>query len=272
MARKQGPVHRLARRVPGAQEAYRRLKVRRALAQKVVRIDHPTLDVRIHVPNEATARLRVDSVAKEPWTVAWLERSIRPGDVVWDVGANVGVYALLAARLLGDAGTVVAVEPGYANFAALCENVVLNGLEARVVPLPLVLGDASRTATLDYSDLRAGSALHALEGTGTAAAYRQPVLVHTLDQVVGGFGVDAPTLLKLDVDGGEVGVLAGARETLERSELRSVLVEIETELGDAVLAALAAAGLELVEEHHERDGVPLPGVWYGVFERRSASE
>ncbi|MCP9485411.1 MAG: FkbM family methyltransferase [Gaiellaceae bacterium MAG52_C11] len=268
MARERGLVHRLARRVPGSQEAYRRLKIRRALAQKVVRIDHPTLDVRIRVTNAATARLRVESVAKEPWTVAWLERSVRPGDVVWDVGANVGVYALLAARLLGEDGTVVAVEPGYANFAALCDNVVLNELDERVVPLPLVLGEAARLATLDYSDLRAGSALHLLDGSGAQAAYRQPVLVHTVDQVVESFGVDPPTLLKLDVDGGETSVLAGALDVLARPELRSVLVEIETELTADVVSALAAAQLFLVEEVHERDGEPLPGVWYGVFERR----
>ena len=168
MARERGLVHRLVRRIPGSQETYRRLKIRRALAQKVVRVDHPTLDVRIRVTNEATARLRVESVAKEPWTVAWLERSVRPGDVVWDVGANVGVYALLAARLLGEEGEVVAVEPGYASFAALCDNVLLNGLEKRVMPLPLVLGESCRTATLDYSDLRAGSALHLLDSADAA--------------------------------------------------------------------------------------------------------
>ncbi|MGI9111301.1 MAG: FkbM family methyltransferase [Gaiellaceae bacterium] len=267
MARRRGLVHRIARRVPGSQEAYRRLKVRRALAQKVVRIDHPTLDVRIRVTTGATARLRVESVAKEPWTVAWLERTVRSGDVVWDVGANVGVYALVAARLLGEDGLVVAVEPGYANFAALCDNIVLNELDERIVPLPLVLGDAARTATLDYSDLRAGSALHLLDGSAGGAPYRQPVLVHTLDQVVESFGVEPPTLLKLDVDGGEISVLAGAEATLRREELRSILVEVETELTEGVLGALLAAGFELVEEHREREGVPLPGVWYGVFER-----
>lgn len=266
MARARGPLHRLARRVPGAQEAYRRLKVRRALARKVVRVDHPSLDVRIAVTSGPTARLRVESVAKEPWTVAWLERSIRPGDVVWDIGANVGVYSLIAARLLGGEGTVVAVEPGYANFAALCDNVLLNRLAARVIPLPLVLGETSRTGTLDYSDVRPGSALHLLDGN-EPAAYRQPVLVHTVDGVVSTFAVPAPTLLKLDVDGGEAAVLAGAHATLARAELRSVLVEIESELTDAVVGELVRAGYGLVEEHHERDGVPLPGVWYGVFER-----
>ncbi len=269
MARERGLLHRLARRVPGSQDAYRRLKIRRALARKVVRVDHPTLDVRIRVTNEATARLRVESVAKEPWTVAWLERTVRPGDTVWDVGANVGVYSLLAARLLDGSGTVVAVEPGYANFAALCDNVLLNGLEDRVVPLPLVLGESSRTATLDYSDLRAGSALHLFDGAGggAPAAYRQPVLVHTLDEVVDRFGMAAPTLLKLDVDGGEASVLAGAAAVLSRPGLRSVLVEIESELTEDVVAALSVAELFLVEEVHERDGEPLPGVWYGIFER-----
>ena len=46
-----------------------------------------------------------------------------------------------------------------------------------------------------------------------------------------------------------------------------MLVEIESELTEAVLAELGRAGYSLVEEHRERDGVPLPGVWYGIFER-----
>jgi len=131
-----------------------------------------------------------------------------------------------------------------------------------------VLGATPGTATLDYSDLRAGSALHVLDGSGAQAAYRQPVLVHTVDQVVESFGVAPPTLLKLDVDGGEVAVLMGAREVLGRPELRSVLVEIESALTEAVVSALAESELFLAEEVHERDGEPLPGVWYGVFERR----
>ena len=76
----------------------------------------------------------------------------------------------------------------------------------------------------------------------------------------------APTLVKLDVDGAEAAVLAGAQRTLERAELRSLIVEVETANTDAVLQALAA--FELVERFDARDGVALPGVWYGVFERR----
>src|ERR671932_123659 len=62
---------------------------------------------------EILSRLR--PVAKEPWTVRWLERSLRDGDVLYDVGANVGAYSLIAAAL---GAQVVAIEPAYANYAA----------------------------------------------------------------------------------------------------------------------------------------------------------
>jgi hypothetical protein len=75
-------------------------------------------------------------------------------------------------------------------------------------------------------------------------------------------------LLKIDVDGAESAALDGARETLARSELRSVLVEIDRTGGDAVAEALRASGLQLVERVDERDGEPLANVWYGIFERR----
>ena len=267
MARPRGPLHRLARRVPGSQEAYRRLKIRRALAQKVVRVDHPALDVRIRVTSAATARLRVESVAKEPWTVAWLERTVRPGDVVWDVGANVGVYALLAARLLGEEGTVVAVEPGYANFAALCDNIVLNGLSERVVPLPLVLGESTRLGSLGYSDLRAGSALHTAgrrgrAGLPAAGARAQP---RPARRRLAAAGPDASSSSTSTAARWPCSRAPGRRFAAASSARCSWRSSRSSRKASSRLSR--RAGLLLVEEIHERDGVALPGVWYGIFER-----
>ena len=86
---------------------------------QVVYDKHPLF---IYVSTHMEREWRVAPGAKEPWTVAWLDDSVRPGDVVYDIGANVGVFSLIAAANLDGQGSVVAFEPGYANFSRLCEN------------------------------------------------------------------------------------------------------------------------------------------------------
>jgi FkbM family methyltransferase len=228
--------------------------------QHIGRLDYAGAEILVGVTSRAELTSRLRPAAKEPWTVAWLERSVRAGDVLWDVGANIGAYSLIAASLGREAAAIVAVEPAFASYAALCENVVLNGCQDAVLPLPVLLGDSTRLVTLGVAE--AGAAEHEVGGGGL------PTLSYRLDDLVSGLGVPAPTLLKIDVDGAEAAVLGGAGGTLARSELRSVLVEIDRAGGDAVAETLGVAGLELAERVDERSGERLENVWYGVFERR----
>src|SRR5438046_1543914 len=101
----------------GASEWARR--ARRSLSRReypvvpahIGRLDYPGADLRIGVTSRTEILSRLRPCEKEPWTVAWLERTVRPGDVLWDVGANVGAYSLIAASLGREAAQIVAVEP-----------------------------------------------------------------------------------------------------------------------------------------------------------------
>lgn len=244
-------------------------RARRALSRReypvvpahIGRIDYPGADILVGVTSRREILSRLRPCAKEPWTVDWLERTLRDGDVLYDIGANVGGYSLIAASLGREGARVVAVEPSYANYAALCDNVVMNRFENMVVPLPVLLGETTGLVGMGYRDIEAGAAEHEVGDGGL------PTLSFRLDDLVAQLDLRAPTLLKIDVDGAEAAVLAGARATLARPELRSVLVEVERSGGDVVAATLAGAGLQLAERIDERDGVPLARVWYGVFER-----
>ena len=248
-------------------------RARRALSRReypvvpahLGRIDYQGADIVIGVTSRTEILSRLRPCAKEPWTVDWLERTLRTGDVLYDVGANVGAYSLVAAAL-GRAERVFAVEPGFASYAALCDNILLNRQEEMVVPLPVLLGDRTALVTLGYRDVSPGGAEHSL-GFDDEGRYRQPTLQYRLDDLVADFGLPAPNLLKIDVDGAESAVLAGAPLTLARPGLRSVLIEIERSTGDAVVGRLAVAGLKLAGQVDERDGTRLAGVWYGIFER-----
>jgi FkbM family methyltransferase len=224
-----------------------------------VRLDYQKAEIRI----SARAAKRRRAVAKEPFTVAWLERELRADDVLYDIGANVGAYTLIAAVVGGDSVRVVAFEPGAETFGVLCENIVLNDVAAKVVPLPVVLGPETGLATFGYTDLRAGAAQHDSSASADEGrfVYRQPVLQVSLDDLVRRFPLPKPTLVKIDVDGAEVGVLQGARELLLSRNLRSVLVEMRPGTRD-VSGALEDAEFSRAETYARG------GVEYGLFIRR----
>ena len=62
----------------------------------------------------------------EPEMTAYVEATLRPGGVFIDVGANIGYYSMLASRLVGPSGSVVAIEPSPTNFSELKRNIALN--------------------------------------------------------------------------------------------------------------------------------------------------
>lgn len=254
----------LARSVPGLVPVYRVLLRRYLLTRGRATLDYPGARIELRTASDEVIGLRLRPVAKEPWTVEWIEANLQPGDVLYDIGANVGDYALIAAAVGGLRVQVVAIEPAYASYAELCENVLLNDVAATVLPLPVLLGERTSLDVLALRSTDAGAADH---GAVAGQGYRQPVLGATLDDLVQRFGAPQPTLIKLDVDGAEASVLAGAQSTLESPALRSLVIEIEASQTDAVLERMQGAGFELTRRIDDRYGEPLPGVWYGIFDR-----
>jgi FkbM family methyltransferase len=203
---------------------------------------------------------RLKSCGKEPWTVRWLEEYLQPGEVLYDVGANIGAYTLLAAVTV-PAARVVSFEPSPANFAALCANLQLNAVTDTVTPIPLALGDHPRSATLD-SDAATPGASPRLE----ASASGPRALVDRLDDVGDRFELPPPDHVKLDVDGGELEVLAGAERTLAAGAVRSLMVELDRERESAVIERLRGFGFVLADRPSGRDrDRSLPT--YGLFTR-----
>jgi FkbM family methyltransferase len=260
-------IRALGRHVPGLTPFYFAVTKWLLLRRGVGTLDYSRAALRVRTSGEEVVHLRLRPVTKEPWTVDWIERNLQAGDVLYDIGANVGSYSLIAAAVGAGRAQVVAFEPGFANYAALCENIVLNGFGETITPLPVALAERQRLGSFTYRDIGPGAATHDLD-VEEKGAYRQPILVFDLDGLIEAFELPAPTLIKLDVDGAEGVVLAGARATLRRLELRGVLVEVENALTDDVLRELGEAGFELAQRIDERYGEALPGLWYGIFERR----
>jgi FkbM family methyltransferase len=174
---------------------------------------------------------RVATLAtKEPETIRWIAEQFGAGDTLFDVGANVGIYAILAAAQ-NPAGTVVAVEPMAATFARLCDNALINDLH-NLRPYCVAIGAKNGVGELQLVSREAASSMHSLGATGLfgePVVMRTGIGVVTLDSLAAVAGV--PTLMKIDVDGGEDDVLAGATATLHDPRLRSVLIEFNWTAG-----------------------------------------
>jgi FkbM family methyltransferase len=183
-----------------------------------------------------------DSYTGEPDTVAWIKENLRSGDTLWDIGANVGAYSLLAAKIVPDA-LVVAFEPYIPTFAHLWDNIVLNNLQDRIQPLCVGLSDCTAMNVLGISDPRAGSSEHVLGKRHSGLM--QPALAMKSDDVVNILHVKPPSLIKVDVDGYELPVLRGMKEILQQRSLRSLIIEVEKDRTEAdVSETLAAEGFQ----------------------------
>lgn len=143
--------------------------------------------------------------------------ALRPDDLFVDVGANVGSYTVLAAGACEARG--IAVEPEPSACRALHDNLRLNALEARVAVVQAALGAAPGQAR--FTTLL-GPMNHVLTDARDDVPGALEVPVTTLDAVLGS---QAATLLKIDVEGYESAVLAGAARTLASASLRAAILE-----------------------------------------------
>ena len=189
-------------------------------------VDGLTIAIRISTSNE---HYRADTYAtKEPETIEWLRENLRDGDVFYDVGANIGLYSLYAAKLRSGC-RVFAFEPESHNFGNLCRNLLLNRVE-NVTPCFFPLSNHEEFAPFYVYDLKPGGALHSL-GRPSPLRNGPPLLktgavAATIDALVSRYGLPPPDLIKLDVDGNEEQILEGAAAVLASSSLRSILVEV----------------------------------------------
>jgi FkbM family methyltransferase len=216
-------------------------------------------------------RRRLGSVEKEPFTVSWIEQSIRPGDVFYDIGANVGPYSLIAAKATGNGARIFAFEPAPSSFRDLSRNILLNGCEESVVPVPLALWSHTGLIAMTFRSLSAGAAKHRL---GSNLRPRKPlteaVVGIRLDDVVERLDLPMPNHAKIDVDGYELEVLQGAERTLARAEWRSIIIELdqeETDRNRAIKTLLASAGFDSGHRHEHPQTRRRPVV-YWTFRRR----
>ena len=172
---------------------------------------------------------------EEPQTIAWLDR-LSPEDVLWDVGANVGLYSIYAARFRQC--RVVSFEPEPQNLALLLDNVVLNDVASLCSPCAMALTAESGLGHLDIRYITKSGAYNSFNGTRREsaapaimrdrrdAAVRCALWGSSVDDLLDSGYFPAPTHLKIDVDGLEPDIIGSASKLLRHPSLSSVLIEV----------------------------------------------
>jgi FkbM family methyltransferase len=164
------------------------------------------------------------------------ERSLSPGDVLYDIGANVGFYTVLGASIVGSEGAVYAFEPMPRNLEFLRSHVSLNRF-GNVRVIDAAVSDRAGTATFDDTQHPSMGSLSA-GGALTVRTVR-------IDDLVAAGELRPPTVVKIDVEGAEELVLAGAAETLRAHKPAIFLATHGPEIHASCIATLRAMGYEL---------------------------
>jgi FkbM family methyltransferase len=170
-----------------------------------------------------------------------LRRHVAPGATVFDIGADLGFFSLLAARLAGGRGRVEAFEPVPESAEAVRANAALNALAAITVH-QVAAGARRERETLLVQSVSSWSHM-ADRGPHACTRERCTVQVVCLDEEIERGALPAPDVVKIDVEGSEVAVLEGLRRTL-RSRPVVVICELH-ETNREVVELFAEAGYEV---------------------------
>ena len=236
------------------------LKSVRLIAQTITRFtiestSESKIGKHVFILSSANPRLdmRIKTYAtKEPETIKWID-GFEQGSVLWDIGANIGLYSLYAAK--SRQCKVIAFEPSVFCLEFLARNIWMNDLQNLISIVPNPLSNETKINLLTLSSREWGESSNSFgtklnqDGVEIHQSLDYQVLGMTLDHMITKLGLQKPNHVKIDVDGIEPIILSGGTNLLK--DVDSVSIEVPTYSGAnaEVSDILIGAGLRL--EHQE---------------------
>ena len=179
-----------------------------------------------------------------------LGQQLHPGDVFFDIGANLGFFSLIGAKRVGSTGCVYSFEPVAGNAVSVRENVRLNGLD-NVGLFEVAVGRSSGSAELLLTEWNGGASLSSSAVKPSDPVSRRNVRVVALDDFIPAEKLRMPTFVKIDVEGLELEVIQGMTKTIATAR-PILLYEVDDEKKDSFLRRWAE-----LDEYVERLGYQI---------------
>jgi FkbM family methyltransferase len=164
---------------------------------------------------------------KEKDTVNWIDDQFKDGDVFFDIGANIGVYSLIANKLKNNL-KIYSFEPESQSYSILNRNIRKNDA-GNIIAYNLALSDEDSISFLSLSSSQPAKSNHQLNDTAHSET-QQGIISFKLDTLLEKYQLPAPNHIKIDVDGIELKIIYGMLRTLKNKKLKSIAIEIDFEL------------------------------------------
>jgi len=213
-------------------------------------IKYADITMKFVCPNYVISSRLESFATKEPQTLRWIE-SIPFGSNIWDVGANIGLYSVYAAKR---GLHVFAFEPSPLNLRSLTDNFYLNNIQnATIIPLPLnnKVEIAQLDSSQDFEGASQATFMHEVDQFGKTIrpSTSFKTIGVSIDWIVDQGLVPCPDYIKLDVDGIEHFILQGAGKSL--MSVKGILLEVNTvfsEQSESINNLLETSGFKLISQ------------------------
>ena len=232
----------------------------------IIEVDIPNSDkqIKFYCPNEITHWRAQTAFDKEPETIEWID-SFDEEDVLWDIGANIGVYSLYAAskRI-----RTFAFEPSSGNYWILNENISINRLDDILSAYPIAFSDKKQVGFFNMGDMELGGAVYRFGESlqmiecgeeEKVVTFKQGMIGVSIDEFVKDYNPLLPNHIKIDVDSIEVQIVKGAINTLKNKNVKSVLIELDSmnnEEVSIVCEIMNNCGLRFLHKKHSKEFTP----------------
>lgn len=227
--------------------------------EPIYKIKHENFTYKFHTPNRLTYWRAKTFLSKEPETLEWID-SFEENAVFYDIGANIGLYSIYAAARKKNI-KIYSFEPAFFNYHLLNKNIHANGLGDKVTALCLALGDKNCQDVLNIPRMIDGAAYTSFGKSvdhnrkEIPTVFKQGSLGFKLDRLIPEFSIPYPNYVKIDVDGLELEVVKGMETILGTGGLKSVSIELNSEL----------ASTKKIEIIMDKSGLKYQGRKHGML-------